>query len=308
MVARSLAALMLLAVCGRLPAAGLETDDGRVKDVVARIGNTPGIGVVLGDDRCRLAIALAKRSRMIWYVQLPDAEAAEAASRAADAEGMYGTRIFVAQGSPARIGLADNLADVVVAADDPAGVGRIGNPSSVEAHAPDGLAIRPTVTPDQAEILRVLRPEGRAIVGRQEWVKPFPPGVDDWSHHYHGPDNNPLLARLAGPGAVPHAVRRRAPLRARPAGGRGLRRAAVHGFRARRLAPTGGALAQHAGRPERLQRRHALDASADAGDHGRPQHDDRHARDALPGRRPVVQAAGPGQRQGAGPDRPARRG
>jgi outer membrane protein assembly factor BamB len=192
MVLRSLVALMLLAVCGRVSALGLETEDGRVKDVVARIGNTPGVGVVLGDDRCRLAIALAKRSRMIWYVQLPDADAVEAASRAADAEGMYGTRVFVAQGSPARIGLADNLADVVLAADDPAGVGRIGNPSSDEARLPDGLAIRPTVAPDRAEILRVLRPEGRAIVGRQEWVKPAPPGVDDWSHHYHRPDNNPL--------------------------------------------------------------------------------------------------------------------
>ena len=199
---------------------------------------------MLGDDGCRLAIALAKRSRMIWYVQFPDAEAAEAASRAADAEGMYGTRIFVAQGSPAQIGLADNLADVVLAADDPVGFDRV----SPGGHAGSALLDKPAVAPDRAEILRVLRPEGRAIVGRKEWVKPVPSGVDDWSHHYHGPDNNPFSHDSAAR-AVPHAVRRRAPLRACPAGGRGLGRAAVHGFRTRRLARAGGALAQHAGLP-----------------------------------------------------------
>ena len=30
-----------------------------------------------------------------------------------------------------------------------------------------------------------------AVAGGETWTKPFPEGVDDWSHHYHGPDNNP---------------------------------------------------------------------------------------------------------------------
>jgi hypothetical protein len=143
MVPRSLVALMLLAVCGRVPAASPEADDGRAKAVVARIGNIPGIGVVLGDARCRLAIALAKRSRMIWYVQLPDADAVEAASRAADAEGMFGTRIFVAEASPARIGLADNLADVVLVANDPVGADHV----SPGSHAGPALLDKPAVAP-----------------------------------------------------------------------------------------------------------------------------------------------------------------
>ena len=50
------------------------------------------------------------------------------------------------------------------------------------------------------ELLRVLHPEGKAIVGGQEIVKPFPAGIDAWSHPYHGPDNNPQssdqLARM----------------------------------------------------------------------------------------------------------------
>ncbi|MGB2823769.1 MAG: PQQ-binding-like beta-propeller repeat protein, partial [Phycisphaerae bacterium] len=36
-----------------------------------------------------------------------------------------------------------------------------------------------------------LRPGGKALLGDEEIVKPAARGADDWSHHYHGPDNNP---------------------------------------------------------------------------------------------------------------------
>jgi outer membrane protein assembly factor BamB len=65
--------------------------------------------------------------------------------------------------------LADNLADAAVVAE--AAVGSEGVP--------------------MAEVLRVLRPGGKALVGSKEVVKPFPEATDDWSHPYHGPDNNP---------------------------------------------------------------------------------------------------------------------
>ena len=35
------------------------------------------------------------------------------------------------------------------------------------------------------------KPEGKALLGNKVLTKPFPAGVDDWSHPYHGPDNNP---------------------------------------------------------------------------------------------------------------------
>ena len=41
------------------------------------------------------------------------------------------------------------------------------------------------------EILRVLRPAGKAIFPDRTVTKPFPQGIDDWTHPYHGPDNNP---------------------------------------------------------------------------------------------------------------------
>lgn len=130
-----------------------------------RLGVTRGICVVIGDRKCQTAIDLARRSELTLFVQVSTAEDFAAACKAAEAAGLLGRRIFVAQAAPARIGLADNAADAAIVLD----------PASAA----------------KAEVLRVLRPQGKAIAAEQTWTKPFPDGVDDWSHHYHGPDNNP---------------------------------------------------------------------------------------------------------------------
>jgi len=157
-----LGVLVVLSMAQFLPAIAAETSKARA--ILSRIGVTRGICVLLGDKGCELALGLARNSELTLFVQLASAEDVAAASRAADAAGLYGTRIVVAKGSPARIGLADNVADALVAA------------------APRGVP--------KAEALRVLRPEGKALLGQKELIKPFPKGTDDWSHHYHGPDNN----------------------------------------------------------------------------------------------------------------------
>ncbi len=43
----------------------------------------------------------------------------------------------------------------------------------------------------EAELLRVVRPAGKVLFPDRTVTKPFPKGVDDWTHPYHGPDNNP---------------------------------------------------------------------------------------------------------------------
>ena len=65
--------------------------------------------------------------------------------------------------------------------------------------------------------------------------------------------------------------------------------------------------AQHAHRPQRLQRHAAMDAEAAGQLHDPPQHDDRHAADALPGRRRLLQTPGRGDREGHARDQGARR-
>jgi len=141
-------------------------------DVLKTLGVSRGICVVIGDDQGELAIGLARGSDLTVFLQVASPRRAQAACRAVDAAGLYGTRVFVCQSDLGRIALADNIADAVVAGDDAGGV--------------------------KSEIMRVLRPGAKALIGSAVTTKPPAKGADDWSHHYHGPDNNPQsLDRLA---------------------------------------------------------------------------------------------------------------
>ena len=149
-------------VCGQLLAC-------RAKEkvsVLREIGTERGICVVLGDAKCELALKLATQSELLIYVQLPRREDAETARKVVDDAGFYGTRIFIESGPLTHLHLADNLADALIAAG-------------------------PATSISETEVLRVLRPEGKALLGDKVLIKRFPEGADDWSHPYHGPDNNP---------------------------------------------------------------------------------------------------------------------
>ena len=136
------------------------------RSILEDIGVTKGICVVLGDADGELAVKLARDSELLIYVQSPRAKEVEAVRKAADEAGLYGTRIFADEGPFKKLSLTDNVADAVVAM---GGIKRF----------------------SEAEIMRVLRPGGKALLRRKVVTKPAPDGVDDWSHPYHGPDNNP---------------------------------------------------------------------------------------------------------------------
>ncbi len=144
-----------------------------VGDALRRLGVTKGIVAVLGAPDARFPIDLAKSGELLVYVQVGHDAQAEALREAADRAGLLGAKLYVEKGSPSRIHLAENVADGVVI----------------------------TGQAERAEVLRVLRPGGRAIRGKDELVKPPPDGVDEWSHPYRGPDNNPQSAdtRAKGP-------------------------------------------------------------------------------------------------------------
>jgi outer membrane protein assembly factor BamB len=140
--------------------------DGWAEATVKRIGLDRGICVLLGDAGGERAVALARKSDLLVYLQLSRPEEVRAARRAADAAGLCGTRIYVARGPSSRLHLADNVADAVVVTGG-------------------------SVTTPETELLRVVRPQGKILAGSRELTRPAPPGGDDWSHPYHGPDNNP---------------------------------------------------------------------------------------------------------------------
>jgi hypothetical protein len=135
--------------------------------ILRHLDSPRGICALLGDREARQAIGLARASELTVYVQLSAADEVVVARRAAEAAGLLNRRVYVEPGSDARLQLADNLADLVVLAGDARG--RV----------------------PQAEVLRVLRPGGKGLLGTETITKPLPPDVDQWTHPYHGPDNNP---------------------------------------------------------------------------------------------------------------------
>ncbi|MFT5470377.1 MAG: outer membrane protein assembly factor BamB [Verrucomicrobiales bacterium] len=117
----------------------------------------------LPENGADFAIQLAEASEFQIFVQSEDEAEIRELQEKAEATGLLGSRIFAAPGSLKTLHLGDNLADVAIAFDQ---------------------------TSDE-QLLRVLRPLAKGISGDRELIKPVPEGIDDWSHPYHGPDNNP---------------------------------------------------------------------------------------------------------------------
>ena len=160
------------------------------KNALQNIGVSKGVCMVLGlpdAEEPGFVTELAAGSELIFYFQSPAAEEVAAVRRTAEQAGLLGRRVFVDQGDCKSIHLADNMAAAVL--------------------------VSPAVGKDDIDttaLLRVLHPEGKLLLGDRQLVKEFPENTDDWSHPYHGADNNPQsrdqLARspyltqfLAGP-------------------------------------------------------------------------------------------------------------
>lgn len=179
------------------------------KFLVEKGGVRCGLCAVLGCRDEKIALEVARQSELVIHVREPAWRSVEAARKLLDDAGLYGTRVVVEKGSFERLPYADNIMDVVVCV-------------SLSDEVLDAVSA--------SEILRVLRPEGKAILGRgrvsagedgeltrprlskwlsgvkalrasvtendlglwAELVKPAPDGVDDWTHWQHGPDNNPF--------------------------------------------------------------------------------------------------------------------
>ncbi len=142
---------------------------GDVDDELKRINLKRGIVAVVGlpSNDANHLIDLCKASELTFYAQTSDPKLAADVRQAADRADLLGRRLFVEIGSGDSIHLGDNVADRVV----------VLNPNGER--------------PSNDELLRALRPRGIAIIGEQTLTKPVPVGTDDWSHPYHGPDNNP---------------------------------------------------------------------------------------------------------------------
>jgi outer membrane protein assembly factor BamB len=134
--------------------------------VLKDLDSPRGIVLVVDDD-AQFAAELVRASELLVYVQVPQREQVDRIRRTLDTAGLLNRRVYVEQGSGNHIHLADNLAD-----------------AAVVCRASEEETFR-------KEILRVVRPGGKAWLNDQLVIKPAAAGIDEWSHPYHGPDNNP---------------------------------------------------------------------------------------------------------------------
>jgi len=163
-----------------------------------------GLCAVLGCDR-DLPVQIVQSTNLYVHVREPENNAVIALQRLAEEAGLGINRLLAERGSLDKLPFADNMVDVVIAT-RPDKIGTL-----------DRLSL--------SEVLRVLRPEGMAIIcaesgtktqklrqwaqagspdrigikvwkdGLGTWLrlsKPPMEGADEWTHWEHGPDNNPV--------------------------------------------------------------------------------------------------------------------
>lgn len=202
----ALSLTLLFAVAPPIALADSASDQNLAISILDRAGFDKGVCAVLGAADTTLALELADPNGFLVHVLDPSLEAVEQAQEQADVDDRYGRSLVVERRATGRLPYIDNILDLVLA-----------------SHlAPDALnAESPT------EILRVLRPEGIAILGQRKgvqpalttndlnawaksagvespevtedefgtWIqltKPAPSGMDEWTHWEHRPDNNPV--------------------------------------------------------------------------------------------------------------------
>lgn len=156
--------LLCLWLLGSLPARA-----DWISDLNVAVGQQRGLVAIVGfpGSAPESVLDLADGNEWMIYFHSDNLDQVTALRAAAAEAGLLGQRIFADHGSLDSLPLSPNLADAVW----------------VDSRLADRIS--------EAECLRVLRPRGTLLVNDRKLVKPVPPGVDDWSHPYHGPDNNP---------------------------------------------------------------------------------------------------------------------
>lgn len=161
---RLLLCLSFAAICWPSAAA-----DVSVEDALSVVHVDRGIVVVLGlpAEQPSMVNDLATARELTVYFQAAERSQAREVQQRADAAGLLGRSVFVDSGDLRSIHLSHNVADAVIVAES------VADQTSEE------------------EVLRVLNPGSMALMGQRRLTKAAPEGTDDWSHPYHGPDNNP---------------------------------------------------------------------------------------------------------------------
>lgn len=145
------------------------SSDRSIKTVLESTPLQRGVVAVIGlpDSGPSFVTDLAGTRELTVYFQSDNRDHVAAVQQAAEKAKQLGRSVFAATGNPESLHLSHNTADIVIV---------------------DGSVADRT---SDAEVLRIMNPNALGFIGDRRITKPEPEGTDDWSHPYHGPDNNP---------------------------------------------------------------------------------------------------------------------
>lgn len=138
-------------------------DTPQARTILETSGTKGGLIVHVGCGDGKLTAALRANDGFVVHGLDVDVKNVEAARKHIQSVGLYGT-VSVDQFDGKRLPYADNLANLVV--------------TSGECRVPND------------EVLRVLAPNGVALLGDKKIVKPRPGDIDEWTHFLHDAGNN----------------------------------------------------------------------------------------------------------------------
>ena len=156
---------ILIGAC-LLPSVSLNAEDEQSSEVARIVPVRPGVGIVAVLEDADAALKHALESNALVYFQSSDRDKIAALRQKAVEQGLLGTRLFVDEVHGGGLHMAANLADSLIAPSD-AGI-------------------------PKAELLRIVHPGGKVVVGETTLTKKVVKGSDDWAYPNHGSDNNPL--------------------------------------------------------------------------------------------------------------------
>ena len=147
---------------------------GSADEILERSGVRGGLIVHIGSGDGRLLADLPTQQGCLLHGLETDPVKVQAAREFLLDRGLYG-KISVDLFDGQKLPYAENLVNLIV----------IDSPR---------ISIR------RQEILRVLVPNGVAVINGKKIIKPIPDDIDEWSHFEHGPENNAVAAdTVVGP-------------------------------------------------------------------------------------------------------------
>ena len=216
---RQLSALLVVgvffAVCSTIVCRGGEAGDTEpARTLVHESGIPGGICVAVGCSGADLPLSLAGHDRLLVQALFRDEAELRRAREAIHARGVYG-RVSADQSDLQRLPYVDNLVNLVVVEryqelaaggltlDEikrvlaPLGVAYLGGPSADDGSEPDWVAgFRRQARSAGFGETELIRTAGTWL----KVTKPWPAEIDEWSHHLHGADGNPVADdRVVGP-------------------------------------------------------------------------------------------------------------